>query len=642
MSQARNIMRDPIREVVRSIERGVGSGFPSFSPLLTTLRDHWSNTLAESGIRNSTATFWDYNEVLRTSPIDEHRFNRGRRVENLLTYSEDLINAAWIASGGATKDDANTITFTAAAADFVAQNFNTDIAEYILTYDAWVDSGTKDFRISAASTTDGFVAASVTATTTRQRFALAITKTAAESLNVRIHNNSGATAGTIHATNMQLVNITGQPAGYVPEYVPTEATAESQLFDTTSGNTVASNIVTEAAGDPLHPFSIIDGAKVWDTKEDWSAKAWAAGSECNYLGKWYSTVSGGTDVTFGSAVTWVEQGIHWNDFGVLAEGAVQNKCTNYNANPDAGLTNLTKSGDAAAIMTRVADATELANAGLDALCTDGNVIKLDNSGGAGTADITITGTVGNTNKHSLSVWWRGSGVGRIFTTGVAGSNKTMQATYERVENTNITPAGAGAQMVIRANAGAVIYFILNQLEESPIVSSEIVTAGSAVTRAEEMGNIKWNDAFFNQPENTTIVDWVPDFASGDIAAISRAILTLNNAALSVVFQLGTGVDKVSTYDGTNFPVATITWAKNDCIRLIVSASTQANELIISYRNMSNGDSFTFVAAVAYDGAFTSTGFLQWLKAAGGNNSLFRGIHNYERALSEAEKESKFG
>lgn len=174
-----------------------------------------------------------------------------------------------------------------------------------------------------------------------------------------------------------------------------------------------------------------------------------------------------------------------NPLGILMEGTVTNKCTNANYNPST-TANMTKAGDAASTLTVVSDADALAAAGLDMICTNGMVYKLDNSAGTGTAYVDITGTAGNTNPHTISVWARGNSgtVGAVTRSGTSANSLNMTGgnPYERYVLANETPSSTGVQMRIRVNAGKVIWFILNQFEEMPFATSVILTSGAAATR----------------------------------------------------------------------------------------------------------------------------------------------------------------
>lgn len=172
--------------------------------------------------------------------------------------------------------------------------------------------------------------------------------------------------------------------------------------------------------------------------------------------------------------------------GSLCEETRQNKCTNHNINPPDATTNLTKSGDAASVLQRVDDSAALAAADLDVLCSSGQVFELDNSLGVTTATVTFGGTVGNVNPHSFSAFARmveGTFGTLQLTGGTPGTVSFSNAAYERIKSEKITPSGTTVQMKINAAAGTKVRFILNQLEEGWHISSPIIIAGAAATRA---------------------------------------------------------------------------------------------------------------------------------------------------------------
>ena len=162
--------------------------------------------------------------------------------------------------------------------------------------------------------------------------------------------------------------------------------------------------------------------------------------------------------------------------------ATTNKCTNYNAAPNGALTNVTKSGDAAAVLSEVADTAALVAAKLD-LIGNGQVFKLDNSLGGTNAFATIGGTPGNTNVHSCQAYIRG-GTGYFGQPSGAGGNTfAASASYVLRKADNWVPAGAGISLVVRADPGQIVYFLLNQLQELAFSSSIVLTAGAPATRA---------------------------------------------------------------------------------------------------------------------------------------------------------------
>jgi len=177
----------------------------------------------------------------------------------------------------------------------------------------------------------------------------------------------------------------------------------------------------------------------------------------------------------------------------------ENKCTNYNANPDVSLTNMTKGGDAAATLTRVDDSTELESAGLSGICSSGYVFKLDNSGGSGDSWAYSAGTPGNANTHTVSMYARataGTPDVRASGAGFGSTENVTTSSYVRYVVTG-TPAAGTEKVQLTCPAGAVGYFILNQLEEAGNVSSPIVTAGAAVTRNAVIDVKTWPSGLVN-------------------------------------------------------------------------------------------------------------------------------------------------
>lgn len=157
-----------------------------------------------------------------------------------------------------------------------------------------------------------------------------------------------------------------------------------------------------------------------------------------------------------------------------------NKHTNFNANPT-DLTNATKSGDAAAVLSVVDDAAELAAAGLAGICSSGKVYKLDNSLGVAVAYMLPAGVNGSSmSPHTASAYIRG-GTGAIRSSATTDGITTFEASAGYIRRAGvITPQTNTRQSWFRADAGQTIYIILNQYEEGGI-SNPIVVAGAAVS-----------------------------------------------------------------------------------------------------------------------------------------------------------------
>lgn len=188
--------------------------------------------------------------------------------------------------------------------------------------------------------------------------------------------------------------------------------------------------------------------------------------------------------------------------GLLIEGGTQNKLTIYNANPTA-TTNWAKGGDSASTFTVADDpAALLATARLELLCTGGKLYKLDNSSGSGDAWVTSTAAFGTASVHTISAWIHSTGgQAQLTRTGTAPAALTIPDGAGLMRySLPLTPDATDDQMRILARPGAVVYFILPQMEANPFPTSVIVTSGAAATRQTDririaaMASALWFDA----------------------------------------------------------------------------------------------------------------------------------------------------
>ncbi len=157
--------------------------------------------------------------------------------------------------------------------------------------------------------------------------------------------------------------------------------------------------------------------------------------------------------------------------------ALVNKLTCRTANPvDTAGMNLSGEG---AVLEVVDDASELARAGLSAICHTGKVYRLTNSSASATAIITFSGFTGNTNPHSASMYVRGSGDCAMSFWGGGQSYTPLTAGYvRRISFGNGSSTDARAYVNVRA--GGVVYFILPQLIETnvagPVIPGDTLAA----------------------------------------------------------------------------------------------------------------------------------------------------------------------
>lgn len=165
------------------------------------------------------------------------------------------------------------------------------------------------------------------------------------------------------------------------------------------------------------------------------------------------------------------------DAGLYGNGQSQNKCVNDNANPSStsGL-NLTSG---LAVTTPVESAL-VAAAGLQNVCTSGRIYRASADGTTNT--VTVSGTVGNTNPHTLSGWlYVVSGAVQVVLVGQAALGTLAPNGGLTHFSFTGSPTATSRNLGFRTTAAAEYYFILNQLEESTFAGPPIVTSGAAAT-----------------------------------------------------------------------------------------------------------------------------------------------------------------
>jgi len=476
--------------------------------------------------RATGATVKDHENVIREVLSGEVRFQGQRRVENLFTASEDLSNAAWTKVNATVSNEEITIIDHTAAVVGVYQLVTRDFSvgsKVVFSFEA--KSGTLSSlpvavngKTETANNAD--LSTGITLSADYQRFSFEFSVVNADDgLYLVLGETSGTTGnfagnGTFSARNLQLQNKTGASDPTIPDsYVSTGVLSSPyhgvnvdgvKVFLTTNGNTVLNNIVTEATGTPI------------------------------------------TDA-----------------IGYFGEPASTNKCTNYNANPDAGLINVTLSdAEGNATLTRVTDATELAAAGLDGICTSSYVFKLDASGNSvSTAFCIFGGQAGNTNGHAAFVYMRvTAGTGRLDAHGQLTLESRTANTYAKIGGT-FTPSVSARSLSVGAQTGSVVYFIVNQYEEKDFATSEIITEGSAVTRNKDdhsypSDNIPVNDCAFK-------FKWTPTAAGQGFVAVCSLgsatdylIIANSGSQMQLRKRVG-GVNKNATISLT--PVADTTY-----------------------------------------------------------------------------------
>jgi len=143
-------------------------------------------------------------------------------------------------------------------------------------------------------------------------------------------------------------------------------------------------------------------------------------------------------------------------------------------------TNMTLSGDTAAVLTTVDGTADVLAAKLQNVATSGKVYKVVTGAGGG-ASVAIGGTSTATTT-SIQAHIMG-GTGFIRLTGDRGKVAYgAAATMTQRKSENITSV-SGDQMIIDIDDNQTVYFLLVQPEDLPSCTSPIPTAGATATRA---------------------------------------------------------------------------------------------------------------------------------------------------------------
>lgn len=155
----------------------------------------------------------------------EARFTGARRVRNLIAGSSEVIaNANWTLGGSASRT-ASTITFTAAAGDYVQQLLTPSEGvvsrTYVFKVLLSVASGAKAIRLGVVQQLIGTTYQAITVTTTPTWYSVTRINTSAASTQISpiIQNDAAGTSGTVIFGGAQLEDVTAQTTQTAGEYV---------------------------------------------------------------------------------------------------------------------------------------------------------------------------------------------------------------------------------------------------------------------------------------------------------------------------------------------------------------------------------------------------------------------------------------
>lgn len=253
-----------MRPIARAIANWLNK--PDFFAPLTTSLVTSVGAATPTFTRATTAIIEDFEGIVRPAKAGEARFWGARRVENLMSYSEDITNAFWTAVL-ATKTDAQTVTFTSAGNGGALLGAKTGLAailgrRFVMRAELKVPSGsgTATLRITNADGTFEAFLKQVNLTTSWQTFSLGGVFATSTGTGVRaqITSQVGDTAQVVNIRKIQLEEVTGQSNQNPSEYVSANVLSAPfhgagadgiKYFSTLNGNTVSGDgVVTEATG----------------------------------------------------------------------------------------------------------------------------------------------------------------------------------------------------------------------------------------------------------------------------------------------------------------------------------------------------------------------------------------------------------
>lgn len=231
--------------LINSIALAFGSGAPSFT-------------------RASPATHVDFESAQRQVAAGVARFTGARMVANYAGFSEDVSQSEWVKTGTATSTGSTQLNFPAINDQvtnncFMPLGFATAKTGSVGVTRVTL-SGTGTITLGITDNIVGLTEAVVTLFATPTVYSVAITSGGAGRFTGYLVRRAGNTATAVIATKMQMEIVTGQSNQNPGDYVSTGILSAPyhgagkdgvQFFPYLNGNTVASNVVTEAQGLPI-------------------------------------------------------------------------------------------------------------------------------------------------------------------------------------------------------------------------------------------------------------------------------------------------------------------------------------------------------------------------------------------------------
>jgi hypothetical protein len=226
---------------------------PLTAGLIPTTAAGSSTPTFTRGSNTGTPTFHDYEGFVRSAATNQARIVGARVVSNLATFSEAMTNAAWVKTS--TTATATTLTATGANATTLQTANACTTCAWVMRVRMSRITGTGNIQLTLDN---GSTWTTVTLTGSPQVFSISKAAGAAAVVGVRIVTSGDA----INADRWQVELVPNGSSNTNPdEYVSCGVLSSPwngagvdcvQYFNTFNGNTVSSNVVTEATGSAIN------------------------------------------------------------------------------------------------------------------------------------------------------------------------------------------------------------------------------------------------------------------------------------------------------------------------------------------------------------------------------------------------------
>ena len=238
-----------------------GTGGASYNPVFWLNNMGLSNKTAVN-TRTSTSTVPNNEGIYVTCEAGETTIQGGRRVRNIVKQPNDLEHTDWT-KANATATGPNSVTFNSIWGKVTGKTNLGDMRAGDRVVCRVTISGTGsganslNFRLEDSdSIANGQIAVVVTGELTT--YAIAYTLASDVTYLSVVLDSNGGTVETLELRDVQVQKISGQSNNYPAEFIDTNTdygygVNGVKWYSTTNGNSVASNVVTEAPGTAISP-----------------------------------------------------------------------------------------------------------------------------------------------------------------------------------------------------------------------------------------------------------------------------------------------------------------------------------------------------------------------------------------------------